>query len=200
MQNNNPNNDLGFSAHDALVVARDVWRRLPGTGAVFFQGYEQKWHDEFANYSFVDLLNGIGLIADDVAYRKDGDKIGIGIFYKYVQDAQELRKRYEYGVSKYCQERTHTGKYFGVWHFAHVMAKNEGTCWLSEHVTAAHCGLSHDTARRAIEWLVERGWLEVVIEPQPGKRGSYRPIEHNQWTDRHGYGDCLLNYKKRTAE
>lgn len=190
-------NEPDFTAQEALELARGVWTTLPNTAGIFFEGYEQKWYDEFDNHCFADLLNGLGLIAEEPQYQKNGDKIGIGIYYKYVVDAGELRKRHEVGVSRFCQERTHIGKYFGVWHFAKGTSMGTGTCWLSEQVVADHCGLTHDTAGRAVDWLVVQGWLEVVVAPRPGKRGTYRPIDHKEWVERQGYGQCLLQYRRK---
>lgn len=190
------NDEPDYTAAEMLVLARDVWSRLPGTGGIFFEGYDSKWAEEFDKHCFADLLNGLGLIAEESQFQKNGDKIARGVYYEYVDKARELRERHEFGISEFCQERTHTGQYFTLWHFAKACSIKTGECWLSEHVAADHCGVSHDSARRAIKWLVERGWLEIVVPQKQGKRGVYRPIDHAVWVERHGHHQCLMKRRK----
>jgi hypothetical protein len=196
------NDEPDYTAKDCLVLARDIWAHLPGTAGVFFAGHEDKWVARFDDYCFADLLNGLGMIAEDARYNKAGDKIGLGVYYKYVIDAIDLRERKGFDLSDNCRERTHMGQYFCLYDFAVACSKgNEGVCWLSRRVAADHSGLSTMAASRAMTWLIDHGWLETLVAPKQGgsaknQRGQYRVVAHDEWTRAHGHGQCLMKRKR----
>lgn len=187
-------NEPIWTSQQALAVARDMWAHMPGTGQVFFGGADAVWHENFSKHHVGDLFGGMCLIAEEPMYRENGDRIARGIFYTFVETHRELRQRNELNVSKWCCERTHIGKYYAIYDLARVMSHNKGECWLSEHVTSNHCGISRDQARYGIQWLVDNGWLQVVVAPRHGKRGVYRPVKHSSWTAEHGWTACMKTH------
>jgi hypothetical protein len=97
-----------------------------------------------------------------------------------------------------CKAMSHipNGFYFKVYDFAVACSKgsDDGQCWLSLRVTAKHCGFgSLNTVRRAVTYLCAAGWLIEIKPPEDGINGAgvYQVVEHEEWTEHHGYAFCV---------
>jgi hypothetical protein len=126
------------------------------------------------------------------AYRPENDLAGIISFGVEPEQSAEFEPETEPHPN--CQARCHMGQFeFAIHNYAMGLSRKSGECWLSRDTTAKWTNTHPQTAKKKIDWLVEKGWLVIVKAPRAGRggQGTYRVVDHDEWVSQHGASSCL---------
>jgi hypothetical protein len=114
---------------------------------------------------------------------------------RYLEAKEDFEEKQALPVHPNCSARKHVlAKFFSVYDHAVSVTRgvSNGVCWLATRVLADNiAGLQRRQASAAIKWLVANGWLEELSAPTNKKGGQYRVVEHDEWVEQHGDGQCM---------